>query len=179
MQDNHGLYTTRDEVEDLLKKTREMLDAASGTRTAEKKKKLTPGKLIRRASYILIVVFLLGMLGKVWYDKLTGQVPDLFGYQVYVVETGSMIPTIPIGSMILVRELGRGDELKASDIITYSRESAVITHRITDLVLDEEGIVRYQTQGDNPDNSADPWLVSMEQVRGRVIWHFTWPWDRK
>jgi signal peptidase len=119
------------------------------------------------------------MLGKVWIAKINGQVPDLFGYQIYVVETGSMIPTLPIGSTLIVKELRQGDELKAGDIITYSHASAAITHRVTGLVIDEDGVTRYQTQGDNPDNSADPWLVSREDVRGVVIWHFSWPWIQK
>lgn len=179
MQEKQGIYTSRSEVENLLKQTRDTLGDTSSHRSAGKRKRLSAGKLIRRASYIIVVFLLLGMLGKVWYDKLTGQVPDLFGYQIYVVETGSMIPTIPIGSIILVKELGQGEEMKVSDVITYSRDSAVITHRIVDMVFDEEGTVWYQTKGDNPDNSLDPWLVSVEQVRGRVIWHFTWPWNRR
>ena len=84
-----------------------------------------------------------------------------------------MIPTIPIGSTIVVRELSKQDAPSVGDVITYSHETAVITHRITDLVAGKDGVVRYQTKGDNPDNSADPWLVERENIRGIVVWHFS------
>ncbi len=73
-----------------------------------------------------------------------------------------MIPTLPIGCTIVVRELHDSDTLSVGDIITYAHESAVITHRITQTVVGKDGVTRYQTQGDNPDNSADPWLVERE-----------------
>lgn len=179
MQNGNELYTSRDEVEELLRTTREIINVKLNGPGPAAKKKLPAGKILRRIVYGLVIVVLLGMLGKVWLAKVKGQVPDLFGYQMYVVETGSMIPTLPIGSTLIVRELRQGDELKADDIITYSHASAAITHRITELVIDADGLTRYQTQGDNPDNSADPWLVSREDVRGIVIWHFSWPWAGK
>ncbi len=179
MQDTNELYTSRDEVEKLLRETREIVAGKLNGPHPAVKKKLSAGKLLRRIVYGLVIVILLGMLGKVWLAKIKGQVPDLFGYQMYVVETGSMIPTLPIGSTLIVRGLRQGDELKAGDIITYSRASSAITHRITGLVTGEDGMTRYQTQGDNPDNSADPWLVTREDVRGIVIWHFSWPWAGK
>ena len=179
MQKENDLYTSRDDVEKLLKETREIVSAKQNGPDPAAKKKFPTGKTLRRIAYGLVIVILLGMLGKVWIAKIKGQVPDLFGYQMYVVETGSMIPTLPIGSTLIVRGLRQHDELKAGDIITYSHASAAITHRITGLVAGEDGVTRYQTQGDNPDNSADPWLVSLEDVRGIVIWHFSWPWAGK
>lgn len=176
MQSDNNAYTSREEVEELLKSTREIVDVKLNGPTPALKKKHSTGKILRRIAYGLVIVILLGMLGKVWIAKINGQAPDLFGYQLYVVETGSMIPTIPIGSTLIVKKLGQGEELKAGDIVTYSYKSAVITHRITELVEGVDGITRYQTQGDNPDNSADPWLVNREDVRGIVIRHFLWPW---
>lgn len=179
MQNGNELYTSRDEVEELLRTTREIINVKLNGPGPAAKKKRPAGKILRRIAYGLIIAVLLGMLGKVWIAKINGQVPDLFGYQLYVVETGSMIPTIPIGSTLIVRGLRQGEELKAGDIVTYSHASAAITHRITGLVIGEDGVTRYQTQGDNPDNSADPWLVSREDVRGIVIQHFIMPWAGK
>jgi signal peptidase len=179
VQNGNEIYTSREEVEELLRKTREIVGSKLQGSSSSLKKKLSAGKLARRIVYGLVVVSLLAMLGKVWIARINGQVPDLFGYQMYVVETGSMIPTLPIGSTLIVRELRQDEELKAGDIITYSHESAAITHRITDLVVGVDGVTRYQTQGDNPDNSADPWLVNEEDVRGIVLWHFLWPWAGK
>ena len=166
MQDGNKYYSSREDVELLLKQTLEEPD-----KPGQKKKKLTPGKIIRRVMYGMIIASLLFMLGKVWLARINGQIPSLFGYQLYSVETGSMIPTIPIGSTIIVKELTDLDEPAVGDVITYTHESAVITHRITGFVIGDDGVLRYQTQGDNPDNSADPWLVERENIRGIVVWH--------
>jgi signal peptidase len=170
VQEGNKLFTSREEVELLLKKTLENSEKEKKPR--EGKKEATPGRIIRRIIYIILVASLLAMLGKVWLDRLSGNAPSLFGYQLYVVETGSMIPTLPIGSTIIVRQLGEGELPKIGDIITYAHESAVITHRIIEMKTDADGIIRYQTKGDNPENSADPWLVIRDDIRGVVIWHF-------
>lgn len=179
MENNSDRYTTREDVEKLLQMTRDSLVKKRAGSVSDEKKKRNLGKIIRRIIYGILIAALLFMLGKVWIARINGQVPSLFGYQLYVVETGSMIPTIPIGSNIVVRELKPEDALKVGDIVTYSHNTAAITHRITELVTSENGVVRYQTQGDNPDNSPDPWLVLREDIRGIVIQSFVWPWARK
>jgi signal peptidase I len=166
MRESKDLYTSREEVEQLLKETRAAREKV--------KKKPNAFRTIRRIFYLLIVAALLFMLGKIWITRLNGGVPDLFGYQIYVVETGSMEPTLPVGSTILVKALRNGEMPKVGDIITYAHESDTVTHRITELVPGEDGVLRYQTKGDNPDNSPDPWLVELNNIRGVMVWHFAW-----
>lgn len=179
MAENSERYTSREDVENLLQMTRDSLVKKPKSSQPGVKKKRRVGKIIRNVLFGLVLAALLFMLAKVWIARINGEVASLFGYQMYVVETGSMIPTIPIGSNILVRELGPDDTLKVGDIVTYSKNTSAITHRITELVTGEDGILRYQTQGDNPDNSPDPWLVSREDIRGIVIQSFIWPWARQ
>ena len=173
MQGRSDRYTTREEVEALLAQTREGAGKRGAKKTPEPHKR-SPWRVVRRIVYGLVIAALLLMLGKVWYARLNGQVPSLFGYQLYVVETGSMIPTLPIGSNILVRELRPGDALQVGDVITYNHGTAAVTHRIIDTVTGDDGVLRYQTKGDNPENSPDPWLVSRDEIRGVMIWHFAW-----
>lgn len=172
MQTGSNFYTSREEVEAILKETLEGKDNRDEKdkpgKAAVKRK-----KYIKRFLYILIIAAMLGMLGKVWYQKLNNETPSLFGYQIYVVETGSMIPTLPIGANILVRQLGEYDELHVGDIVTYTHNESAVTHRIVELVMGDDGVLRYQTKGDNPDNSKDPWLVERSDIRGVVIWHFS------
>lgn len=165
-------YTTREEVEELLRQTRENADHKYGGEP-KAKRRLKPFTIVRRVLYGLLILAMLAMLGKVWYQKLNGQTPSLFGYQMYVVETGSMIPTLPIGSSILVRQLGAEDTLRVGDVITYTHGDAAITHRVVEAVTGEDGVTRYHTKGDNPENSVDPWLVERSDVRGVMIWHFS------
>jgi signal peptidase I len=123
---------------------------------------------------LLIVAALLFTLGKIWLTRLNGGIPDLFGYQIFVVETGSMEPTLPVGSTILVKALHGDETPNVGDIITYKHESDTVTHRITDIVTGDDGVLRYQTKGDNPDNSPDPWQVELGNIYGVMVWHFAW-----
>jgi signal peptidase len=171
MQGENKIYTSREEVERLLKQTQE---GDSNAHHAKGKGKWTVGKIIRRSFYLLMILSLLLMLGKVWLDRANGRAPSLFGYQVYVVETGSMIPTLPIGTTIVVRQLGEDEFPQVGDVITYTHLAAAVTHRVTEIIAGDDGVVRFQTKGDNPENSPDPWLVEREEIRGVMIWHFSW-----
>ena len=172
MQTVNSHYTSREEVEELLRQT---LDAGDRkTETSKSGKKVSRKKrIIRRSIYALLILIMLALLVKVWHQKLNNETPSLFGYQLYVVETGSMLPTLPIGTNILVHQLRDDDELKVGDIVTYTHGSSAVTHRIIELVTGEDGILRYQTKGDNPDNAVDPWLVERADIRGTVVWHFS------
>jgi len=176
---NGGNYTSREDAEKLLQQTRESLDKKNNETKPGSKKKPSAGKIIRRVVYGLVITALIAMLAQVWIARINGKVPNLFGYQLYVVETGSMIPNIPIGSTIIVRALKPDEVLKVGDVITYSHATAAITHRIIEILTGDDQIVRYQTKGDNPENSADPWQVDRKDIRGIVIWHFVWPWVGK
>ncbi|MCE5344235.1 MAG: signal peptidase I [Eubacteriales bacterium] len=171
MQGENKIYTSREEVEHLLQQTQE---GDKSARDAKGKKKWSFGKIIRRSFYGLLILSLLLMLGKVWLDRANGRAPSLFGYQVYVVETGSMIPTLPVGSTILIRSLGTDEYPQVGDVITYTHIAAAVTHRVTEIIAGDDGVVRFQTKGDNPENSPDPWLVEREEIRGIMIWHFAW-----
>ena len=172
MQTGNDLYTSREEVEALLKQTLEGKTRTNGEESG--KKPVTKAKrIVKRSIYALVILAMLAMLGKVWYQKLHNETPSLFGHQIYIVETGSMIPTLPIGTNILVRQLSDDYELKVDDIITYTHNNSAVTHRIIEIVIGDDGITRYQTKGDNPENSIDPWLVEREDVRGVVIWQFS------
>ena len=167
-------YTTAEQIEQM----REELRLARQKEQARQSNRFLrmleiSGKVLGHVLFYTLVICLLAVLVSILVTKSKGKIPSVFGYQMYVVETGSMIPTLPIGCTIVVRELHDGDTLSVGDIITYAHESAVITHRITQTVVGKDGVTRYQTQGDNPDNSADPWLVERENVRGIVIWHFS------
>lgn len=93
----------------------------------------------------------------------------LLGFQVFGVLSGSMEPTYPTGSLIYVRKVEQSD-LRVNDIITFSKSPSVIaTHRIVELVPDENNpsLVRYRTKGD-ANSVVDNELVSFHNVIGRA-----------
>ncbi len=77
----------------------------------------------------------------------------LFGLQVYTVLSGSMEPTYRTGSLIYVQKVDY-TTLKKDDVITFLLDQdTVATHRITNVVVDEEDptVLRFRTKGDAND----------------------------
>lgn len=98
----------------------------------------------------------------------------LVGLQPYTVLSGSMEPTYHVGSLIYVKSVDY-TELEAGDPITFMLdESTVATHRIIEVVPDEQDstVLRYRTQGDAND-APDGSLVHYKNVIGTPV--FTIP----
>jgi signal peptidase len=84
------------------------------------------------------------------------------GYRVYVIHTGSMIPTLKLGDVVIdkpVQQLHRGE------IITFRQSASsnvIVTHRIHSI---HHGIIH--TKGDaNP--TPDAWPINRSLVKGSV-----------
>lgn len=99
----------------------------------------------------------------------------LVGMQVFTVLSGSMEPTYHVGSLIYVKEVDYR-ELESGDVITFMLdESTLATHRIVEVVPDEEDptVLRYRTKGDAND-AEDGSLVHYKNVVGTPV--FTIPY---
>lgn len=99
----------------------------------------------------------------------------LVGLQVFTVLSGSMEPTYHVGSLVYVKDVDY-KELEAGDVITFMLdEDTVATHRITEVVPDEEdpNTLRYRTRGDAND-AEDGNLVHYKNVIGTPV--FTIPY---
>jgi len=94
----------------------------------------------------------------------------LLGMQVFTVLSGSMEPAYPVGSLIYVKDVDYR-ELEAGDVITFMlTENTVATHRIVEVIPDEEDseLVRYRTKGD-ANNAEDGGLVSCQSILGTPV----------
>ena len=94
----------------------------------------------------------------------------LIGLQPFVVLSGSMEPTYHVGSLIYVKSVDY-KQLQAGDPITYLlNENTVVTHRITEVLVDEEdpNILRYFTKGDAND-IADGTSVHYRNIIGKPV----------
>lgn len=99
----------------------------------------------------------------------------LVGIQVFTVLSGSMEPTYHTGSLIYVKSVDYRD-LESGDVITFMLdENTVATHRIVQVIPDEEdpAVLRYQTKGDAND-AVDGGLVHYLNVIGTPV--FTIPY---
>ena len=94
------------------------------------------------------------------------------GYEVLVVQSGSMEPAYHVGSLVYVKPVAPA-KLEAGDVITFELGGGVRgTHRITE-VLEENGDLFFRTKGDNNDE-ADANPVASNAVVGQV--QFTIPY---
>ena len=121
---------------------------------------------IGRGLPLVATLAMLGFVGLVVGPKLVA------GWQPFVVYTGSMEPSIPVGSIVMVQPVPFED-LAVGDVITFSRPTSPqvpITHRVVDIerMLDTNAW-RVTTRGDaNPD--PDVWTVASDQIVGRVVY---------
>lgn len=98
-------------------------------------------------------------------------VPSVIGAERYTILGGSMEPTIPLGSLVVVqpREF---DDVRVGDVITFqlaSGEAAVATHRVVGEGRSGDGERVLVTQGDAND-TADLEPVRAPQLRGVLLY---------
>lgn len=94
----------------------------------------------------------------------------LVGLQVFTVLSGSMEPTYHTGSLIYVKDVDPMD-IAAGQVITFLLdEDTVATHRVVEVVPDENDptVVRFRTKGD-ANNAEDGSLVHYKNVLGTPI----------
>ncbi|MCW4384818.1 signal peptidase I [Salinibacterium sp. SYSU T00001] len=119
------------------------------------------------SSGLLAFVILLGVLVIV--------VPAATGSTPMTVLTGSMEPTYPPGTLVIVRPTDAQD-IRIGDPITYQIESgkeAVVTHRVIAVTQSTDGELRFTTKGD-ANGAADAAQVQPVQIRGKVWYSVPW-----
>ncbi|MCM3669755.1 signal peptidase I [Mesobacillus maritimus] len=117
------------------------------------------------SNLITAVMFmvLLVMLFVVISSKAAGGEPQIFGYQLKSVLSGSMEPGIQTGSIIAVKPGGDMTRFKEGDVITFQEEdNKLITHRVTEVIETGEQVM-YRTKGDN-NNAEDLNPVLSENI---------------
>lgn len=102
-------------------------------------------------------------------QKVTNNQESFFGFRIFRVQTGSMIPKYQIGDVIFVRETDP-DKIKIGDDVTYkgttgSMKGLLVTHRVID-IEEVEGKKVFHTKG-IANELEDP-VVSEEQINGVV-----------
>lgn len=139
---------------------------------AEKKKK-SGNKISRFFStlgngFFVLVLLMMAVLSIfLIQSRISGGVPQVAGYQMYIVLSGSMSPEFDTGSLAFVKETDPLD-IVVGDIITFRSQSGsdtLTTHRVVE-VLREDGL-SFVTRGD-ANNVNDPNPVPAENVVGTV-----------
>lgn len=100
-----------------------------------------------------------------------GQVPQVMGFSVLRVLTGSMKPEIPADSMLLIQKADAAS-LQVGDVISFfspdpSLNGALNTHRIVD-IAEADGSLQFTTKGD-ANLIEDQYPVDESRVVGKVL----------
>jgi signal peptidase len=163
-------YTTEEQIEAMRGEILLEKQKAAGAAGA-KKRLMSRRQVLKVFEWVLFLslfVFLVVTLIGVYAAKERGETPTVFGiYQLYSVESGSMEPTLTVGSVIVCEKTHHPESLEAGQIVTFHTLSGVVvTHRVVEVVKDENGNVSYRTKGDNPVNTPDEELLTPDRVIG-------------
>lgn len=93
--------------------------------------------------------------------------PAAVGGHTLTVLSGSMVPRLPVGSVVVDRPV-EPDAVRVGDIVTYALGKNLITHRVVAIKHGAEGPV-FTTKGD-ANRTADVEPVTASQIRGR-LWY--------
>jgi len=121
-------------------------------------------KVVNWTGNILLALVILAMV-------LFFLAPHFLGMNFFTITGGSMMPTIPIGSVVAVKSV-EASAIKAGDIITFrtgTEADKVVTHRVVEL-SNNSGALSFHTAGDS-NGKPDGNVVLAENVVGKVWLH--------
>jgi signal peptidase I len=101
-------------------------------------------------------------------------VPKIAGATPMTILTSSMEPTLPPGTLIVVKPTPI-NKIGIGDVLTYqirSGDPAVVSHRVIGVSSVSDGTFTFVTKGDNNDQ-ADPAVIEA-QVKGTVWYSVPW-----
>ncbi len=121
------------------------------------------------------LVFAVGLIAFIMV-LVTGKkgVPQIFGYRILTVETGSMEPVYCVGSIVFVKDVDMKTLSVGDDICFYSKDPEILnkpnTHRIYKIELDGNNERYFVTKGIAND-IPDDYSVGRSQLIGKVVAH--------
>ncbi len=135
-------------------------------------------KAMKLLSYAIIVVLIfLGLFFAYYFVSLkmyeknpTVNIPK-FG--LYTIISPSMEPNVKVYDVVVDLNVFNQNDIQKGDIITFVSNSNVskgltVTHRVVDIISNEDGTKSYITKGDN-NLKADQATVNIKDVLGKVL----------
>lgn len=140
------------------------------TEEAIKKRKNRENSIRKKLNiviYMLLIPLLVYNVSLILQAVLKpNETPSVFGIKMYVIVSGSMKPDFDIGDIVVVKEVEQ-KELKKDDVISFRQGHTVITHRISEEVVEKDKTL-YKTKGDN-NNTEDAKPVDFQNIEGKVV----------
>ena len=99
---------------------------------------------------------------------LKEEIPNVFGYKILQVMSGSMSGEFETGDTILIKEIKNEGDLKIGDVITYRiAKNTLVTHRIVNITKTGESL-NYTLKGD-ANNVEDSEKVIFSNIEGIYV----------
>ncbi len=121
-------------------------------------------KILASTFYVFSIVLLLSIAGLF----LASMLPIPGNIEIKIVKSGSMEPTIPTGSLVVIKPV---EAYKLRDIVTFGADTSTqipTTHRIVASRVDNG--TRYTTKGD-ANEEQDTKEISQSEIIGKVVAH--------
>jgi signal peptidase I len=100
--------------------------------------------------------------------------PTVAGYHSFTVLSGSMVPALQVGDLVVDEPLAPVD-IRPGDVITFpdpEQRGRLITHRAQGIRV-RGGTVEVTTRGD-ANNSVEQWSIAATGRVGRVVYRLPW-----
>lgn len=121
---------------------------------------------------VILYIIVISLLLVVIVQRVSNNKLNIFGYRIFSVQTGSMIPEYQIGDILISKSVDIS-ELRVGDDITYNGEvddfaGKIVTHRIVNITKSMDNKYEITTKGIA--NSATDPVISESQVIGKVVY---------
>lgn len=116
--------------------------------------------------FIPIIFINVCMLFQSFFNQ--NKVPEFFGYRSFIITSGSMEPILKKGDYIIIKHSNL-NKINVGDIITFKQGNTMITHRVVEIVYNNENNnLQFRTKGDY-NNVSDSELVTADNIQGKYI----------
>lgn len=122
--------------------------------------------LIAVAAFLLYV----GISSRLYATRGAAYEPK---FTLYTIISPSMQPNLNVYDTIIDKRVDKASDVEIGDVITFISTSKVsqgmtVTHRVIDIIVDENGVTQFKTKGDN-NLTPDSAYVTESNILGRVI----------
>lgn len=140
----------------------------------ETNNKISTRKITAIIAYIICFIFIVAFavsklsIGENTEDNTKPYKVSVGGYYPIIVVTGSMEPAIMVNSISIVQDTGI-ESLEVGDIVAFSFDNELITHRVIEKVTNDNGDIVLHTKGD-ANQYKDILDITSDMVKGKVIY---------
>lgn len=137
----------------------------------------TKNEVLQQRMSMLVTILLVLAVALCFYSAvqvLSNGYVNLGGFMLFRVVTGSMEPTIPVGGLLITRQV-EIESIQVNDIICFRTQASeiwgkIVTHRVIGMEQTQFGSLLLETKGD-ANLVADGYYVDRTNFVGKVVWH--------